>query len=271
MVISMNKAKLSRHNGVEPMLYCVAPDEVNPGQRYGPAIRDSYIIECNESGYGSIIINGMEFAVKPRSCYIILPGQMTTYTADKSDPRRGISCFVGGVRVGNILAEIGITPKTPFIHPDLFDEITALAYKMLSMNGDTDRGADFRRTACIYEILGVLANSKPSLDEDYWIEKALGIFESQYEKKISVSDVAAAVGFDRSYFSTIFREKTGVSPHAYLTSLRVAKACVLLKEKNAAVADVADSVGIDPSNFARIFKRETGRSPLEYKRKRKII
>ncbi len=262
----MSNKKLPKYNGVEPMLFMVAEDKVFPGARYGPAIRNSYIIECNEEGYGSVIINGKHFSVKPRDCYIILPGQMTTYTADEINPRRGISCFLSGVRVGKILAEIGITPENPYVRPELFDEIVALAYKMLAMKSDTDRGADFRRTACIYEILGVLTKNKPSLDEEYWVEKAMGLFEAQYENKISIADIAADVGFDRSYFSTIFKTRTGVTPHAYLTSLRVAKACVLLRESDNTVSEIAESVGLDPCNFARLFKRVTGKSPLDYKK-----
>ncbi len=263
----MNQFKLPKQGGIEPILYSVYVDDVKPGAKSGPCLREAYTIECNESGYGSVIINGVEFPVKPRDCYIILPGQMTTYTADEVDPRKGVFCNIGGMRVGQILAEIGITPENPYVRPELFDEVTALVYKMLNMKKDADRGADFRRAACIYEILGVLTKSKPLVDEEYWIQKALGIFEAKYEKSISVSEVATEVGFDRSYFSTIFKEKTGVSPHAYLTSLRVAKACVLLKESDYSVAQIAESVGLDPGNFARLFKRETGRSPLEYKKR----
>lgn len=265
----MNQFKLPKQGGIEPILYSVYVDDVQPGAKCGPNLRQAYIIECNESGYGSVIINGVEFPVKPRDCYIILPGQMTTYLADEKDPRKGVFCNIGGMRVGQILAEIGITPSNPYVPGELFDEITAQVYRMLAMKKDTDRGADFRRAACIYEILGILTRNKPSNDEEFWVQKALGIFEAEYEKNISVSDVAAEVGFDRSYFSTIFRAKTGISPHAYLTSLRVAKAGVLLKESEYSVAEIAESVGLDPGNFARLFKRETGRSPLDY-RKRNI-
>ncbi len=248
------------------MLYLVEKDKVLPGAKYGPAIRSSYIIECNEAGYGGVRINGKYFSVKPRDCYIIFPDQMTTYTADERDPRQGISCFLNGVKVGKILAEIGITPDAPFVRPELFDEIVSLVYRMLKMKNDTDLAADFKRTACIYEILAVLTKNKPSRDEEYWVEKAMGIFEAQYENKISVSEVAAYAGFERSYFSTIFKKRTGVTPHAYLTSLRVAKACVLLRESDHSVSEIAGSVGIDPCNFARLFKKVTGKSPLDYKK-----
>ena len=173
------------------------------------------------------------------------------------------------MRVGQILAESGINANNPYIRDELFDDVVALVYKMLDMRKSVDRGTDFRRVACIYELLGVLSRNRPTLDSEYWIQKALGIFEAEYYKKISICDVANEVGFDRSYFSTIFKEKTGLTPHAYLTSLRVSKASVLLRESDYPIAQIAESVGLDSGNFARLFKRETGKSPLEFKKTEK--
>ena len=82
--------------------------------------------------------------------------------------------------------------------------------------------------------------------------------------EMTVADLAAAVGLDRAYFSTLFKSVTGTTPYAYLTALRVRKACALLKSTNIPVSEVADAVGIDPQNFARIFRRITGKSPREY-------
>ncbi len=262
----MKKENITEYSGVEPLLYIVTEDIVAPGEESRPAIRNSYILECNEEGCGSVKIGGKEFAVKPRTAYFILPGQTVAYTADKTNPRRGISCFFSGIKVGKILAEVGVTPDNPYIKDDLYPQVSGIAHRLLEMKGEDDLGADLRRTACIYELLGALARSRSGANEDSLIEKALGVFEAKYEYSISVSDVAAEVGFDRSYFSTLFKAKTGVSPHDHLTSLRVSKACVLLRENKYTVSEIAESVGLDPCNFARIFKRKTGKTPLEFKK-----
>ena len=261
--------KRKEFNLSEPILYGSYIDKVPPGSRSGPQLREAYIVECNESGYGSIIINGREFPVKPRNCYILLPGQITTYTADKIDPRKGVYCTLGGLRVGQILAEAGINSENPFVHPDVFDEITSAVYKMIAMQADTDRGAELRRVACIYEILAAVKRRSAVSDSELFVEKALGIFETEYDKKITVSDIAARIGFDRSYFSTFFKERLGISPYSYLTSLRVTKAGHLLENSDYSVSDIAECVGLDPVNFSRIFKRVTGKSPLDYKKEKK--
>ena len=91
--------------------------------------------------------------------------------------------------------------------------------------------------------------------------------ETNYHNDISVTTLANEIGLERSYFSTVFKAKTGVSPYAYLTSLRIKKAVSLMKEGWLTTGEIASAVGLDPQNFARIFQREHGMSPRQYRKK----
>ena len=266
----MRVLKIEKYKSVEPMLYsCSVDDSVPPGARFGPVVRDAYVVECNISGYGSAIINGVEYPVGPGDCYILLPGDRVVHTADSKLPRRGLYCTVGGMRFGQVLSEVGITSESPYAPREAFDEIRRILSEMIAMKGDTDRGAELRRTACIYELLGALTKNRPITDSALWVQKAMGIFETEYHRHLSVAEVASAIGFERSYFTVKFKERVGVSPHRYLTSLRVGKAQTLLLDGDSSVGEVAESVGLDPVNFSRLFKKETGESPLEYRKRHK--
>ncbi len=250
-----------------PTLCYVARDEnLTPGVTYGPVIRDVYIVECCISGYGSVIINGTEFSVSPGDCYILLPGDTIIHTADKVDARSGVWCAISGLDVGLSLARAGIDSKNPYAPRSAFKKITDIIEKMLSINLKKDMGADLYRTACIYEMLSCLLDGYSVSDADSLINKAIGFIEAQYYEKLTVTDVANAVGLERSYFSTVFKQKTGLSPHEYINRFRIQKSCIMLKQGRESVASVADAVGLDPQNFARIFKKETGVSPLCYKK-----
>ena len=122
------------------------------------------------------------------------------------------------------------------------------------------------KTAYLYEFLGRLTRGRVDIARNVVAERAISIMETEYTSDMSVSDMASELGFDRSYFSTLFKECTGTSPYAYLTSLRVRKACELLLQTDMSVLEVSESVGINPHNFSRIFKRETGISPTDYKK-----
>lgn len=261
----MKIVKLEKTKGAEPFLYsCSVDDRVAPGARFGPVVRDVYVVECNVSGYGSAIINGREFPVRPGDCYVLLPGDIVVHTAD-ADPRRGYFCAIGGMRFGQALTEAGISSENPYAPAEAFSEIKEIFERMLELRSNNGLGAVHRRTACVYELMGALVGEKPETVNETWLRKVLGIFETEYNEPISVSDVAAAVGFERSYFSVKFKEQTGTTPHKYLTALRVGKASKLLASTDSPVAAVAESVGLDPVNFSRLFKKEMGLSPLEYR------
>ena len=67
------------------------------------------------------------------------------------------------------------------------------------------------------------------------------------------------------YVRKLFVAAYGLTPQEYLTSLRMAKARILLREGGHTVAEVSLSCGYtDPSYFARVFRAEVGMSPVAY-------
>ena len=257
-----------RYNSLSPqapvVLHCEKEYDLLPGQCYGPIERKVYIIECCVEGYGSVIINGKEFPISPGDCYILLPGDVIVHTADTAEPRKGYWCAIDGLNLGLIFREAGISSENPFAPKESFRYLCRCVRKMVSDWGNDDGGKAFRETAYIYEFLGILMKNKKLSVYDNRIERALGLMETKFHEHLSIDEIAREVGLERSYFSTLFREKTTVSPHKYLTSLRIRKACDLLEKGQCNVSEAAAATGLDPCNFARVFKRETGKTPLEY-------
>lgn len=246
--------------------YCEEERNLAPGARFGPVIRDIYIIECCTEGYGSVVINGKEFAVTPGSCYVLFPGDTVIHTADRREPRRGIWCSIDGLCVGRYFALAGIDSENPFAPRELFEELSSWVRRMIDLWKTDSAATAPLLTSCVYGFFGALLRAKPAPGGgEEWVERAVGLMESRYHEALNVNLVAAEIGLERAYFSTLFKEKMGISPHRYLTSLRIRKACELLSG-NFTIGEAALSVGMDPRNFSRIFKKETGKTPLEYKK-----
>ncbi len=249
----------------EPILYyCGIDENLKPGARSTPVIRDVYVIECCIRGAGTIIINGNEFPFEKNSCYILMPGDTVIQTSDVIESRKCIWCAIDGFLLKNVFEQTGISSQNPFAPSVAFEEILEELKKILSMRDDTDPGADFRRAGCIYNILGALLKQTNISNKNSWIQKAIGIMEARYHEDISIESIARETGLDRTYFSTLFKEKTGFSPHAYLTQLRIKKASTLLKINNSTISEIALSVGLDPQNFSRFFKKATSKTPKQY-------
>ena len=254
----------------EPKVYlCAADNDDNlPGGSYcAPCAHDLFVLECNESGYGRASINGRWFDVKPRMSYIILPGDAVAYYAARENPRRGYFLLFGGGKIGRLLERAKITADSPLLPEEKFDEVLSVMKKLYAIRGESDTGAELTRTGYLYELLGIILRGKVENESaNYNIERAVSIMETYYHTNLTMENIAAEVGFDRAYFSTAFKKHKGISPHEFLTNLRINRACEIIENSTAAsIGFVAESVGLEIQNFSRIFKSVTGKTPREYK------
>lgn len=88
-----------------------------------------------------------------------------------------------------------------------------------------------------------------------------------YMKPISLKEVSSIVGFNDSYFSTLFKKESGKNFLEYLSEVRMNKAKEMLKETNLSVADICEKVGYsDLKHFTKCFKKYTGLKPNEFRK-----
>lgn len=89
--------------------------------------------------------------------------------------------------------------------------------------------------------------------------------EKNYLKNIMLDDLAERAQISKYYLIRKFSEYYGLSPHQYITNLRINHAKKLLKN-NMEYADIAlDSGFYDQSHFIKCFKEYTGVTPMNYK------
>lgn len=97
------------------------------------------------------------------------------------------------------------------------------------------------------------------------IKEILKYIEENYDKDISLYQIADEAGMNSAYLSALFKGETGISYVRYLTELRVNKAKEFLTE-GYLVSEVSDMVGYHNYRyFCDVFKKSTGMTPNEYK------
>ncbi len=83
-------------------------------------------------------------------------------------------------------------------------------------------------------------------------------------EKVSLAEVAREAGLSRYHFLRVFKQVTGMSPHAYRTLRRVEHAMGLLR-KGLPISRVAQETGFsDQSHFTNTFKKFTAMTPSQY-------
>jgi len=86
------------------------------------------------------------------------------------------------------------------------------------------------------------------------------------EEDITLIEMAQAVELSPTYFSRMFRQSTGETPHQFVLRNRIERAKEMLREAEARVLDVAVACGFKTQqHFARVFRRICGTSPTEYR------
>jgi len=90
--------------------------------------------------------------------------------------------------------------------------------------------------------------------------------DQNYSEEISLEKAAQIAATEKTYFSTFFRKKVGITFTDWLRRLRVAKAIEIMKTRNESICDIAFEVGFgDLRTFERAFKRYTNLTAREFK------
>lgn len=104
------------------------------------------------------------------------------------------------------------------------------------------------------------------IGQDSRMQKAKEFIHLNYDKKITIDDMAKNAFISKYHFSRLFKESTGESPYKYLCMYRIEKAKDLLITTPLSVNEIAIRVGFDDvSSFIYSFKKHTFVSPLQFR------
>lgn len=233
-------------------------EECSPSHYFGPAVRSYWLLHYVMEGEGVFRVGECEYEVHGSQMFIIRPGELTYYKASGEKPWKyiwiGFDC---GVEVPSALNE----------HVLDFPQGRMLFERLQKAKQLTD-GREAFLCGKIWELFYLIASmQKKAGRKELYIRQAKNYMESEYMVGITVGEVAARLGLDRSYLSNLFKETEGTSPQQYLNEVRMRQAAVLLTELGYTVTETAMSVGYaDVFAFSRMFKQFYGVSPKYYRR-----
>jgi AraC family transcriptional regulator len=102
---------------------------------------------------------------------------------------------------------------------------------------------------------------------DRRIRLAVELMHAHMHRELSLEEIASSAHLSPFHFSRLFKKLTGATPHAYLGSLRAARARDLLAETDLSVTEVGARVGyMSSSHFSKAFRQSTGISPRAYRK-----
>jgi YesN/AraC family two-component response regulator len=103
-------------------------------------------------------------------------------------------------------------------------------------------------------------------EDNLKIQKIFDFITKNYEKRITLQDVARLINLTPTAFCRFFKLRTNKTFSQFLIEVRINQACKMLSNGNFNVTETFFSCGYNnSSNFHRHFRQHTGLTPSEYK------
>lgn len=102
-------------------------------------------------------------------------------------------------------------------------------------------------------------------------KKCLNYIATHTDEALCVDEIAAAVGYSRSYLSQLFKREVGISLHQYVQQQRLNEAKDLLLFTNKSINEISTFLHFSTqSYFQNVFKRSVGVTPYQYRQQKKL-
>lgn len=223
------------------------------GHTFGPAIREYYLLHYVLDGEGEFFCHDGAYRLGKGDLFVIRPGEVTTYRADKQNPWSYVWLSFTCDRQIPIL-ESPVLRNPPVRH--LFETLQRCG---------SQPEMDGRIFSLTYDLLWTLERSeqkKPSGGTQYAVY-AKTFLDNEYMRPVTMQALADSLHIDRRYLTALFRAQYGVAPQTYLMELRLERAREFLRQ-GSRVSDAAAMAGFtDAANFSRKYKQRFGVSPVK--------
>lgn len=264
-------------NFVDLGLYQFGWEQCDPSHSFGPAARNHYLFHFCLSGTGTLYANNSKgttdtWQIKSGQGFMIFPHQICTYIADHEIPWEYVWIEFDGLRAKETVELAGLSVDQPVYRARYKDILETMKQEMLYIVNHKNE-SPFHLIGHLYLFIDSFVRSATSGQlnkgnslRDFYIKEAFSYIEQNFQNDISIEDISAFCGLNRSYFGKIFRENTGKSPQDFLISYRMTKATELLKLTSLSIGDIGNAVGYpNQLHFSRAFKNTYGISPRQWR------
>lgn len=151
---------------------------------------------------------------------------------------------------------INATPELEYMHQRIFRKLSSKKYSSLEM--------DEMVISLLDKLMNILGCAEtPGMVPDNIKQNHLGTIEmardyilNHFKENISLQQLASHCFVSPFHFSRLFKTITHITPHQYLSSVRLTHAKVLLTETSSPVSDIAYDCGFNsPEHFVAAFKQ----------------
>ncbi len=240
---------------------------------YPPHTHDAFVVAITEQGGSVVKSRGRVEEARASSLFVFNPAEPHAGWMGRSERWQYRSLYLTQTAIDEVARGLGIE-RVPYFTRNLFADAD-LVSGFLSLHRAIEDGRDvFRERELLIGTFGRLFQRHgsggeriaPVAHDQLLIERVIRRMREAYAEALRLEDLAADVGLTTFQLIGLFKRTVGLTPHAYLTQIRLGVACRHLR-RSPVLAEVATAVGFyDQSALTKHFKRCYGITPLQFAR-----
>lgn len=244
-----------------------------PNVGYNYTVFQKSVLHIVTQGEGTFSYAGETYHLTAGDIFLLERGMEVEYKPSFSNPWTYYWVGMNGKQILNYLFRCSIVDSHVILGQDTTDikNIIQLICK-LSQSIESNNSNDILIMQYLYQLVYTLQDKFPKnfsvqvdiVNED--IQHAVDFINTNYQKHITVEDVAKSVNITRSHLYKLFKKNLGCSPKEYLTYIRMYHASQLLIHTSTLISDISRQVGYkDPLLFSKNFTKHFEISASEYR------
>ena len=270
-------------NFLDLRLFQYGWEQCAPLHSFGPFVRNNFLFHYVISGHGQLDATGPDGATRryelgPDQGFLICPGLVNTYFADKHDPWKYVWLEFGGLRAEEYLGAAGLGPLRPIYQPRAPEQGRPVRDTMLYI-ADHSQASTLHLIGHLCLFLDGLIQSSATRREfhgtrlqDFYIQEAVTYIQQNFQRQLSVEEIAGVCKLNRSYFSKLFKETMSCTPQEFIIRLRLTRAAEMMRTTSAPIGEIAAGCGYpNQLHFSQAFKKRYGLPPREWRKENKIM
>lgn len=243
---------------------------------YAPHLHDTYVIAATEAGGSLVTCLGKRGDIQPSTTFLSNPLEPQSASMRHNAGWRYRALYLSESAARDIATALGLDHLPYFVTAFCPDETIARAiltlHRALESSGDDWHETHLRLLDTMGALLEPYSTARrsdipqattPAARQDV-VRRVIAMMRDRYADPLRLDDLSHPVGMSPFQLITLFKRTVGMTPHTYLTQIRLREAQRYLRSGQPIAYVAAASGFYDQSAFTRHFKRSYGITPLQF-------